>query len=132
MEWPTKSSVVESQQPAVLSQAESSSSKAALIELKPSSSVAERESTSDRSAFDFSVLVGDAHSLFRFTMFARVPPEPKPAKKAKKKLDPTEKEAKMSNKEMAVRTKLLPKVQNEPQTSISENLSVTIEHDSDL
>ena len=134
--WLTKSSAAEYQQPLDVSpQADSSSSKAALIELKPTSSesAAESECRSEASSFDLSVLVGDAHSLFRFTMFTRVPPEPKAGKKAKKKVESSEKkESFKGHEDVGVKTKLLPKVPNEPQNSTPENLSVTIEHDSNV
>lgn len=133
MVWPMKSSVTGTQQPPDVSPlVQSSSSKAALIEIKPTTSAAaESDDRSERSSFnDLSVLVGDAHSLFRFTMFIRVPPEPKTAKKAKKKTELSEK--KESEKSGEDVTKLLPKVPNEPQKSIPDNLCVTIEHDTNV
>ena len=133
MVWPTKSNVTETQQLLdVSSQVQSSSSKAALIELKPTTSAVESDGGRERSS-DFSVLVGDAHSLFRFTMFTRVPPEPKAAKKAKKKTELSEKKkSEKSGEDVGLIPNLLPKVPNEPQKSIPENLSVTIEHDTNV
>ena len=127
MIWPTNSSsdvkVPVTDVPLPVS---ASSSKATLIEVKPSSSEEEGGIGVDSPArFDLSVLVGDAHSLFRFTMFDRVPPKPV-VKKGKKKKELTVKtDDKESHEDTQVKPKLLPKVQNDPPP---ENLSVTIEY----
>lgn len=131
--WPTKLSGdgTSTQPPAVSSEPSptSISTKAALIELRPVTESG-TEGVKQGTSFNLSVLVGDAHSLIRFTMYTRVPPQPK-VKKGKKEVESSEKkESKVSNEEVEVKPKLLPKVQNEPQP---ENLSVTIEYsDSNL
>lgn len=128
--WPTKSNVAQTTPPAVASEASfaSTSSKAALIELKPAVSTAERDNRGGEkgaTSFDLSVLIGDAHSLIRFTMYTRVPPQPK-VKKGKKEVEPSEEKPadKGSGEDVEVKAKLLPKVQNEPHP---ETLSVTME-----
>ena len=136
MVWATKSSSApgKSEQPPatdVSLQLPSSSAEATLIELKPSSSAPESDDGGQkRASYDLSVLIGDAHSLFRFTMYNRVPPEPK-VKKGKRKVEPSEKkEGQGSREDIEGKTKLLPKVQNDPQPG---NLSVPIEYsDSNL
>lgn len=127
IDWPTKSSnPTKTDEPPtsdVSVQVTTTSSEAVLIELTPRSVTHEGDDGDKMSTyFNLPVLIGDAHSLFRFTMYTRIPPEPK-MKKGKKKVQPSEKKGEASQ-DVEVKTKLLPKVQNEPQP---ENLSVTIE-----
>ena len=123
--WPTKSNTDKSTQPPTVTSEPSptsTSSKAALVELRPVSATTESDNGGGERGT--SVLVGDAHSLICFTMYTRVPPQPK-VKRGKKEVETREKEDKVSTEEVEVKLKLLPKVQNEPQP---ENLSVTIEY----
>ena len=129
MTWPTNSSSdVKAQDVPVTDMpgpVSASSSKATLIEVKPGSAEEESGIGMDRPAsFDLPVLVGDAHSLFRFTMFDRVPPKHVVKKGKKKKELAVKTDDKESHGDTQVKPKLLPKVQNDPPP---ENLSVTMD-----
>ena len=128
MTWTTNSSsdVKTELSPSTTTDVPPDAATATLIEVKPSSSEAEGDTGVEKPAcFDLPVLVGDAHSLFRFTMFDRVPPKPVVKKGKKRKELNVKTEDNGSHEDTEVKSKLLSKVQNDPPP---ESLSVTIEY----
>ena len=93
MHWPPGSNHQDTQEPLPKSAATTSSSKSGFHELKsvsPSSGKKSDDTDSEdgdvlslenerccreKNSFDLSVLIGEAHSLIRFSLFHRVPPE---------------------------------------------------------